>query len=129
MTVVARTALGVFAVDEETDELVDTPEFLSPEEPEVTLPLLVAASSHGSTIVAVLDRRPPLAISHDAGTTWREAGAGLPGGRAVAIAPHDPDLVAYGARNRIYVSRDGGRFWSALTPELPEIEAVSWATA
>jgi hypothetical protein len=33
--------------------------------------------------------------------------------------------VVYAARNRLYLSEDGGRFWRALAPELPEIEAVS----
>jgi hypothetical protein len=31
----------------------------------------------------------------------------------------------YGARNRLYVSRNGGRFWTALAVELPEITAVA----
>jgi hypothetical protein len=33
--------------------------------------------------------------------------------------------VVYAARNRIYLSTDGGRFWRALAPELPEIHAVA----
>jgi hypothetical protein len=64
-------------------------------------------------------------VSNDAGRTWRESGGGLPPGRAVAIAEDDPDYVLYAARNRLYVSTDGGRFWQALTLELPEVEAVS----
>jgi photosystem II stability/assembly factor-like uncharacterized protein len=96
------------------------------EEPRVELPLLVAAASEGSTVVAVLDRRPPLAVSHDAGSSWREAGGGLPPGRAIAIAPSDPDRMLYAATHRVYVSRDGGRFWRALEPELPEIRRVAW---
>jgi hypothetical protein len=51
---------------------------------------------------------------------------GLPPGRALAIAQDDPDLILYAARNRLFVSRDGGRFWHALAPELPEIRAVAW---
>jgi hypothetical protein len=31
----------------------------------------------------------------------------------------------YAARNRLYVSRDGGVFWTALAVELPEIEALA----
>ena len=54
--------------------------------------------------------------------------AACPPGRAVAIHPDDPDLVLFAARNRLYLSRDGGRFWAALAPELPEIAAVAWAT-
>ena len=92
---------------------------------ETGLPLVVAAARSGSTVIAVVDRRPPLAISNDAGRTWREAGGGLPAGRAIAIAGDDPDYVLYAARNRLYLSEDGGRFWRALAPELPEIEAVA----
>ena len=33
----------------------------------------------GATIVLLLDRKPPLLISRDSGTTWSERGAGLPG--------------------------------------------------
>ena len=36
-------------------------------------------------------------VSHDAGTTWRESGRGLPPGAAVAIADWDPDLLVYAA--------------------------------
>ncbi len=56
--------------------------------------------------------------------TWREAGAGLPRGVAVAVAEGNPDYVLYAARNRVYRSLDGGRFWQALTLELPEITAA-----
>jgi hypothetical protein len=44
---------------------------------------------------------------------------------AVAIADDDPDLAVFAARNRLYVSRDGGVFWSALGVELPEIRALA----
>jgi hypothetical protein len=123
------TAYGVYAVDLETEEVADHdgPLPRAPA-PEVQLPLLVAAAESGPTVVAVLDRRPPLAVSYDGGRTWREAGGGLPEGRAVAVASEDPDLVVYAARNRLYVSTDGGRFWRALAPELPEIDAVAIET-
>jgi hypothetical protein len=74
--------------------------------------------------VAIVDRRPPLAVSHDAGRTWRESGGGLPKGTAVAVDEENPDRILYAARNRLFLSEDGGRFWRALTPELPEIEAI-----
>lgn len=93
--------------------------------PETGLPRVLAAAAAGSTVVAVVEAKPPLLVSHDAGLTWRESGRGLPGGRAVALAGADPDLVLYAARNRLYVSRDGGRFWSGLPLELPEILAVA----
>jgi hypothetical protein len=47
-------------------------------------------------------------------------------GVAVAIDEDNPDRVVYAARNRLYLSEDGGRFWRALTPELPAIEAVAF---
>jgi hypothetical protein len=46
-------------------------------------------------------------------------------GRAVAISPDDPDVVLYATRNRLYLSRDGGRFWRSLALELPEIDSVA----
>ena len=76
-------------------------------------------------MIAVVDRRPPLVVSNDAGRTWREAGGGLPAGRAIAIG-ESPDVMLYAARNRLYLSRDGGVFWRALTVELPEIDAVAF---
>jgi len=36
------------------------------------------------------------------------------------------DWLAYAARNRLYVSQDGGVFWRALPFELPDVEAVSF---
>ena len=131
MNALAATVAGVYAVDADADELLGAvPDAALPdrEPPPLALPRLVAAASSGSTVFAVVDRLPPLLVSYDAGTTWHEAGGGLPAGRAVAIADDDPDLVLYGARNRLYVSRDGGRFWRALTVELPEITAVAWAS-
>jgi hypothetical protein len=92
----------------------------------LSLPLLVAADRHGATIVALVERRPPLLISHDAGATWREAGVGLPPGYAIAISPTHPDLMLYASRSRLHLSYDGGRFWQALTTEFEEIRAVAW---
>ncbi len=127
MKVAALTTDGVFVIDLETEELLDSDADVPVvEPPSVELPRVVAAASAGSTVVAVVDRRPPLAVSHDAGRTWREAGGGLPAGFAVAIDEDDPDRVLYAARNRLYVSEDGGRFWRALAPELPAIEAVTF---
>jgi hypothetical protein len=86
---------------------------------------LLDVDAVGSTIVLLLDRRPPLMISHDAGVTWTERGAGLPAGRAVAVRDNT-DQMLFGARNRLYVSGDGGIFWRALAVELPEIRDVAW---
>lgn len=126
MRALVRTVDGVFEVDLD-EELVLGPADVDvePEAIRVSLPLVAASAASGSTVIAVVDRRPPLAISNDAGRTWREAGGGLPPGRAIALAWDDPDFVLYAARNRLYVSENGGLFWRALAPELPEIEAVA----
>jgi hypothetical protein len=126
---VVRTAEATFLVDVE-DELVlgEIDEEVAPQPVELELPRLVGASASGSTVVAVIDRRPPLLVSGDGGATWREAGGGLPAGFAVAVHPENPDRVLYAGRNRLYVSDDGGRFWRSLMPELPDITAVAWTT-
>jgi hypothetical protein len=122
------TEHGVYTVDLETEEVerLDEDDHLLPPPPvRTSLPRVVAAAASGSTIVVVVDTRPPLAVSHDAGRTWRGTGSGLPAGRAVAIDEDDPDLVVFAGRNRIFVSRDGGIFWQALAPELPEITGLA----
>jgi hypothetical protein len=65
-------------------------------------------------------------VSHDSGSTWNERGSGLPAGKAVALG-ESPDDVLFAARNRVYVSRNGGVFWRAVAVELPEIRDVAWA--
>jgi hypothetical protein len=122
-----ETLDGVLLVDTEEEALLG-PCFEVPavEAPHVDLPRVVATAGAGSTVVALLDRRPPLAISHDGGATWREAGGGLPLGFAVAVAEDDPDRMLYAARNRLYLSVNGGVFWRSLAPELPDISAVGW---
>lgn len=126
MRVLVAFALGVarLDVDEGTWELVDDDVEAAPSE-DVGLPLVVATARCGARIVALLDRRPPLAISDDAGATWSEAGSGLPAGVALAISADHPDDLVYASHARLFVSRDGGRFWAALSPELEGITAVS----
>jgi len=121
------TVAGVFLVDAETEELLgEGSEVPAVEAPEVELPRVVATAGAGATVVAVVDRRPPLAISRDGGVTWTEAGGGLPAGFAVAVAEDDPDRMLFAARNRLFVSRNGGVFWHALPFELPDVEGVGW---
>ena len=125
MRALVRTVDGVFEVDLEEEVvlgLVDVA--VEPPQVELALPLVVSAAATGSTVVAVVDRRPPLVVSNDAGRTWRESGGGLPAGRAAAIGEDNPDVVLYAARNRLYLSTDGGLFWRALVIELPEVEAL-----
>jgi hypothetical protein len=119
-----RTAEGTYDVDLELEEVIGETDGFEPLSVKVELPRVVAAAASGATVVAVVDRRPPLAISNDAGSTWREAGGGLPPGFAIAISEDNPDLMLFAARNRLYLSENGGTFWRALVLELPDIEAV-----
>jgi len=121
------TVDGSWLVDLETQDLLRLDQPLAPaEHVETSLPLVVAAARAGATVVAIVERRPPVVVSHDAGRTWRECGGGLPRGHAIAVDEENPDRMLFAARNRLFLSEDGGRFWRALAPELPEIEAVSF---
>ena len=127
MIAAVGTVEGVVLVDVEAEEVLGAgTEVPAAETPAVELPRVVAAARSGSTVVAVVERRPPLMLSNDGGATWREAGGGLPPGFAIAVAEDDPDRMLYAARNRLYVSANGGVFWRSLPFELPDIHAVAW---
>ena len=128
MRALVACALGTAEVDLDEEEVVEIAddELEHTPSPDLDLPLVVAAAAHGSTVVAVVDRRPPLVVSSDGGATWREAGAGLGPGVAVAISPEHPDIVLYATEERLHLSRDGGRFWQALAVELPGITGVAF---
>jgi hypothetical protein len=129
MIVAVETAEGVYTIDSDSEQLVDfVPGAELPEQPapHVELPLLVAAAAEGSTVVALVKRRPPLVVSHDTGRTWREAGAGLPPGTAVAVAENDPDRIVFATESRLYISTDGARFWRSLAPEVEGILRIAW---
>jgi len=127
MKVLISTVAGTFSVDLETDDVDPWDgELELPAAPVLNLPRVVAAAAAGATVVAVVDAKPPLLVSYDTGSTWRESGRGLPAGRAVAISDDDPDLIVYAGRNRLFLSRNGGVFWSSLAVELPEITAVAF---
>lgn len=128
MTALVRTVDGVFGVDIDDEAVLGVVDAtVDHEHVELELPRLVAASAAGATVVAVVARRPPLVVSYDAGATWSEVGGGLPPGFDVAVDPADPDRILFAARNRLYLSTDGGRFWRSLAPELPDVEAVAWS--
>jgi hypothetical protein len=127
MNVFVATVAGSFAVDLDTDEVEPwSGEVSPPPAPVLNLPRVVAAAATGATVVAVVDAKPPILVSHDSGSTWRESGRGLPPGRAIAISDDDPDLLVYAGRNLLYMSRNGGVFWSALALELPEIDRLAF---
>lgn len=124
--VLARTIDGVFELDLDEAGVRPSIEEVYVAKIDTGLPRVVAAAAAGSTVVAVVARKPPLFVSHDAGSTWHEGGHGLPPGFAVAISDDDPDLIVFAGRNRLFLSRDGGRFWESLADELPDIEAVAF---
>ena len=128
MRALVACALGTAEVDLDEEEVVEIAddELEHTPSPDLDLPLVVAAAAHGSTVVAVVDRRPPLVVSSDGGATCGEAGAGLGPGVAVAISPEHPDIVLYATEERLHLSRDGGRFWQALAVELPGITGVAF---
>jgi hypothetical protein len=126
MIAAVETIEGVVLVDLETEQLLGPGTHLPDRErTNIELPRVVAAARAGSTVVAVIERRPPLAVSHDGGSTWRETGGGLPAGFAVAVDESNPDRILYAARNRLYLSEDGGTFWRRLEPELADILDVA----
>ena len=81
------TVDGAFGVDLETEEVVDA----EPGEPGETRRGRAAARRRRRPLRLDGGRgarpRPPVVVSHDAGSTWREAGGGLPPGKAVAVSP------------------------------------------
>ncbi len=129
MQAIVLTVAGAYAIDLETGDVTPAGSDSVAAAPpvQVSLPRLIAAAAAGSTVVAAVSARPPLLVSHDAGTTWRDSGRGLPPAAAVAVSADDPDTILFAGRNRLYVSRDGGRFWEALACELPEIRVVGFA--
>ena len=125
MIALVATVDGAFAVDLDDGAVLSADAFEPAPEPVLNLPRLVSAASVGPTVAAVVATKPPLLLSYDAGATWRASGRGLPPGRAVAIAGDDPDVILFAARNRLFLSRDGGVFWTAIVGELPEIRYVA----
>ena len=102
---IARVATvdGVFEVDLETEDVeAGDGRRSSRSGVDTGLPRVVCAAAAGSTVVVVVDARPPLVVSHDAGQTWRESGRGLPPGFAVAVLEDDPDVILFAGRNRLY---------------------------
>ena len=78
----------------------------------------------GSTIVLLLDRRPPLMVSHDSGSVER-ARRRAARGAALALG-ESPDDPLRGPEPRLCIA---GRaiFWRAVAVELPEIRDIAWA--
>ncbi len=132
MIALVSTSTGVFAVDLETDEVKPAEPFVPAAAPVLNLPLVIAAAAAGlDQSIAVVNARPLLVVSATTLAPIRnESGRGLPAHVRLAIAADDPDTMVYAARNRLYVSRNGGvsslgRRWllelprRMLTPAVP----------
>ena len=87
--------------------------------------MLVDLDVSGSTVVLLLQRRPPVLASYDGGASWRERAGGVPAGVAIALGDN-PDHVVVATESRLYVSLDGGQFWHSLETELAGITDVCW---
>ena len=61
MNAAVRTASGTYLVDLETEEVIGETDDFDSTTVKVELPRVVAAASAGATVVAVVDRRPPIA--------------------------------------------------------------------
>ena len=63
------------------------------------------------------DMNPHIYRTHDAGKTWKEIVAGIPGGAPVSVVREDPKqkgLLFAGSETQVYVSFDDGDHWQSL---------------
>jgi photosystem II stability/assembly factor-like uncharacterized protein len=56
-------------------------------------------------------------VSQDGGRSWRDSGLGGHALRALAQAPSDPNVIAAGGLDGVFLSRDHGGSWKRITPE------------
>ncbi|MGI9658996.1 MAG: hypothetical protein ACR2OD_08805 [Gaiellaceae bacterium] len=135
LVILADTGSGVYAVELRADGSEDVDArpgaTMPPRERDESLApswarsSLVDVDASGSTIVLLLQRRPPVLASYDGGGSWRERAGGVPIGVAIAVADN-PDHVVMATETRLFVSLDGGQFWRSLETELDEITDVCW---
>jgi len=55
-------------------------------------------------------------VSHNGGVTWHESSLGVHAVRALVQAPSNPEMLAAGALDGVFVSQDGARNWQRVTP-------------
>ena len=135
LVILADCAAGVHAVELHADgsESVDVRSGASMPQRERDVSLapssarssLVDVDASGSAVVLLLERRPPVLVSHDGGGSWRERAGGVPIGVAIALGDN-PDRVVLATETRLYVSLDGGQFWHSLETELAGVSDVCW---
>ena len=124
-----RTVEGVFELDVENEDVLGAVDAAVDRElPELGLPRLVAAAATGATVVALVDRRPPLLDLGRRGATWREAGGGLPPASTSRSTRPTRTACSTPPGTGSTSPPTAARFWRSLAPELPDIEAVAWST-
>jgi hypothetical protein len=107
------TVDGTFAVDLETEEIEPDEPVAPAPPPRLNLPRVVAAAACGSTVVAVVDAKPPLLVWHDLARlgAWAAATAN---GRDRRLRPghrrrRDAQPALLLARRRPLLDRTRGR--------------------
>lgn len=69
-------------------------------------------------------------VSTDGGSSWQNAGAGLPDAPVFSLVTHpaDPQVLYVGTLTGVYTSTDGGQSWfaSSLGPADVEVRQLSW---
>ncbi len=84
---------------------------------------LIADERDGRTIFATTWTRGKsgesgaVYASTDGGRTWKNEGLGGHALRALAQAPSDPNIIAAGGLDGVFLSRDHGESWKRITPE------------
>jgi hypothetical protein len=90
--------------------------------------LIDASPSDPDSAYAAIDRHrlddfsPRAYVTHNAGSTWREIGHGLPQGAYVNVVREDPafpGLLYAGTSRGVHVSFDDGESWQSLQLNLP----------
>ncbi len=90
--------------------------------------LIDASAIDPDTAYLAIDRHrlddfsPRAYVTHDAGSSWREIGHGLPAGAYVKVVREDPmrpGLLYAGTSRGVHVSFDDGEHWQSLQLNLP----------
>jgi len=90
--------------------------------------LIDASAINSDTVYLAIDRHrlndfsPRAYVTHDAGSSWREIGHGLPDGAYVKVVredPRHPGLLYAGTSRGVHVSFDDGENWQSLQLNLP----------
>ena len=126
MIALVATAAGTFAVDLETRRRSTPAEPFVPPRRSRAQPAAGGRGRRGGLDGRRRRRRPPAdprLVRRRLDLARVRPRPSARGARSRSRRP-TPTRSLYAARNRLYVSRNGGVFWTALAVELPEIEAL-----